>query len=165
MSEIEAYKRKLASNPEGKRYHRTLSLSHSLLSKTYNFVIDNAQLVADDEDGNEITYEPAAILESTPFQSNDLSQDASYTLSDVRNILDSELDRIPLDNEEALILTFRGYHSDYLGSPVEVFKYNANSIAQNKGSFTVRAGVPDLNSDQTGQLYDLDTFPMMRSLF
>jgi len=48
---------------------------------------------------------------------------------------------------------------------VEVFTYLVKSISQEKGIFTLRTGVPDLNSDQTGEIYDLDTFPMMRSLF
>lgn len=165
MSEVEAYERFLASNPEGERYYRTISISHSLMSKTYHLVMDTNELLADDELGNPITYSPAAMLESGSMQTNDLDQTASYTISDTFNVLDSELDRIPVEDSEAIVVTFRGYHSDFLSAPVEVFKYNANSVSQAKGSFTLKTGVPDLNSDQTGQIYNLDDFPMMRAIF
>ena len=165
MPEVEAYKRKLASNPEGVRYYRTVSLSHSQMSKTYNLVMDSVELVADDENGVSITYSPAAMLESGSMQTNDLDQTASYTISDVFNVLDGELDLIDIATIEPIVVTFRGYHSEYLSKPVQVYTYNANSVAQAKGSFTIKTGVPDLNSDQTGEIYNLDDFPMMRSLF
>lgn len=165
MPEEEDYRKFLASNPEGVRYYRTVSISHSQMSKTYNLVMDSAQLIASDENGNTITYEPAAMLESGSMQTNDLDQTASYTISDTYNVLDGELDRIDINTIEPIIVTFRGYHSDYLTNPVQVLTYNANSVAQAKGSFTIKTGVPDLNSDQTGQIYNLNDFPMMRSLF
>lgn len=165
MSEQEAYKKFLASNPEGKREYHTISISHSQMSKTYNLVMDSVELIANDENGLLITYSPAAMLESGSMQTNDLDQTASYTISDVFNVLDGELDRIDIDSVEPIVVTFRAYHSDYLSKPVEVLTYNANSVAQAKGSFTIKTGVPDLNSDQTGEIYNLDDFPMMRSLF
>ena len=164
-SEIEAYKKKLASNPEGERYFNTVSISHSLMSKTYHLVIDSAPLTALDENGDSIIFEPASIQSQGSSQSNDLDQEASYTISDEYNILDGELDLIPLDNEESPVVVFRGYLSDYLDTPIETFTYQVKAISQEKGIFTLKTGVPDLNSDQTGQVYDLDTFPMMRSLF
>lgn len=165
MSEQEAYKKFLASNPEGKREYRTISISHSQMSKTYNLVMDSAELIARDENGLLITYSPAAMLESGSMQTNDLDQTASYTIADELNILDGELDRVDIDTVEPFIVVFRAYHSDYLDVPADVLSYNANSVAQAKGSFTIRTGVPDLNSDQTGQIYNLTDFPMMRSLF
>jgi len=165
LDEIEAYKRKLASNPEGERYYSTVSISHSLMSKTYNLVMDAATLTALDENGATVVYEPSSMQALGASQSNDLDQEAIYTFSDELNILDGELDRIPLDSAESPVVIFRGYLSDYLDSPVEVFTYLVKSISQEKGIFTLRTGVPDLNSDQTGEIYDLDTFPMMRSLF
>jgi hypothetical protein len=165
VSEQEAYRKFLASNPEGKREYHTISISHSQMSKTYNLVMDSVELIANDENGLLITYSPAAMLESGSMQTNDLDQSASYTISDEFNVLDGELDRIDIDSVEPVVVTFRGYHSDYLSKPVEVLTYNANSVAQAKGSFTIKTGVPDLNSDQTGEIYNLDDFPMMRSLF
>ena len=63
-NEIEAYKKKLASNPEGDRYFNTVSISHSLMTKTYDLVIDSAPLTALDENGVSVTYEPASINHS-----------------------------------------------------------------------------------------------------
>jgi hypothetical protein len=163
--EVEAYQRKLASNPEGERFFKTLSLYNPYISKTYHFVEDSVELVALDENGVSITYSPASINSSVSMQSNDLDQNATYTISDEYNILDGELDLIPMDSFDETTATFRGYMGDYLDSPTEVVSYTVNSIAQSKGSFTLRTGVPDLNSDQTGQIYDFDTFPMSRAIF
>jgi hypothetical protein len=164
-NEIEAYKKKLASNPEGERYFNTVSISHSLMTKTYDLVIDSAPLTALDENAVSVNYKPASINYSGAYQSNDLDQEATYTISDEQNTLDSELELIPLDNNESPVVVFRGYMSGYLDKPVETFTYQVKAISQEKGIFTLKTGVPDLNSDQTGQIYDLDTYPMMRSLF
>ena len=167
MTNFEAYEKLLNSHPEGETTYETVILSHSLFSKTYYFVIDTVPLTANldaSQGGALVTFEPASIKSTNAQNSDDLDQIANFTIADVNNILDSELDRIPLGTEEVPLLGYGIYHSDYLDEPVEFTEYEINSVPQQKGVFTVRAGVPDLNSDQTGEIFDFDRFPMLRSI-
>jgi hypothetical protein len=165
MPEMEAYKKLLASQPENETYYECVTLSHSLFSKTYYLVVDSQPLTAQIPTGQLVTFEPASIAPTNAQNSNDLDQSVSFTISDVENILDSELDRIPLGNQESPIAAYSIYHSDFLNSPVEHTAYTVKSVPQKKGAFTVKAGAPDLNSDETGEIYDLDRFPPLRSVF
>lgn len=165
MPELEAYKKLLASQPENETSYETVTLSHSLFSKTYYLVVDSQPLEARTPAGDLVTFEPASISPTNAQNSNDLDQSVSFTISDVENILDSELDRIPLGNQESPIAAYAIYHSDFLDSPVEYTEYTIKSVPQKKGVFTIRAGAPDLNSDETGEIFDLDRFSPLRSVF
>jgi|LGVE01.1.fsa_nt_gb hypothetical protein len=161
---FQAYKELLNSKPEGRRYYETLILSHSLLSQTYYFVNDSVDLVANDNDGLSRTYTALPFQSSNAVNSNDLSQTATYSLPDVQNILDDELDRIPIGNTENILATFGIYESDFLDSPAEWLVYEVDKVPQKKGSFSIQTGVPKLNSDETGEIYDFQTWPMLRSV-
>lgn len=165
MPEMEAYRKLLASQPENETYYECVTLSHSLYSKTYYLVIDSQPLTATTPAGEVVVFGPASISATNPQNSNDLDQTVSFTISDIENILDSELDRIPLGNQESPIAAYSIYHSDFLDSPVEYTEYTVKSVPQKKGVFTIKAGAPDLNSDETGEIYDLDRFPPLRSVF
>ena len=96
--------------------------------------------------------------------SNDLDQTVSFTIADPDNILDSELDRIPLGDPESPMLAYSVYISENLDEPAIYNEYVVGSTPQKKGVFTVKAGAPDLNLDQTGEIFDFDRFPPLRSL-
>jgi len=163
MANYEDYKRFLSSSPEDTQRYEIVVFKHSKLSRTYYFVIDSSSLTATLE-GQEITFEPASIASTNAINSNDLDQSASFTVADVFNELDDELARIPLDDTESLIVGSGIYLDSDLSAPVEYTEYDIKDIVQEKGVFTVNAGAPDLNSDQCGQVFDLDTWPMLRGL-
>lgn len=164
LSEREQYEIYLNSQPENERVYETIIISHPAIETRY-LVIDSLPLTAGLFTGGTAEFLPASIVSTDAANSNDLDQNATFTIADVDNELDAVLDQIPLDTDESPVIGYGIYHSDNLDAPVEFYEYEAKSIAQKKGVFTVKAGVPNLNSDQTGELFDLDRFPMLRGLF
>lgn len=164
MTEIEAYRKLLASRPENERYFECITLSHSKFSKTYYLIADSLPLVAKIPSGATVTFEPASMAPSDAAISNDLTQAVSFTIADPDNTLDSELDRIPLGDQESPVVAYSIYAAGYLDEPAQYNEYIISSVPQKKGVFTVKAGAPDLNSDQTGEIFDFDRFPPLRSL-
>lgn len=96
---------------------------------------------------------------------NDTDQQASFTLPDVGNLLDDEMSRIPLDNTEAPVFTFRSFISTDLSYPARgPVTYDLQSLSQSKGVFTADVGVPRLNERQTGLLMTPKNIPLLRGI-
>ena len=92
-----AYRRKLASNPDGEITVDTIEIYHPLISKRYRLVADQVDLVAKLEDGiTNATFEAANISVKGASNNSDMTQSASVTIADPLNELDDELSRIPL---------------------------------------------------------------------
>lgn len=164
-SVIAAYKLKLASNPEGELDYETVEITHSLLSKRYLIVRGNAPLTATLETGETVTFEPSPMEATDAANSNDLDQQASFTLPDVGNLLDDEMQNIPLDNQEWPVFTFRRYVSTDLSYPcVGPITYDLQSLSQSKGVFTADVGVPRLNERPTGILATPTDIPLLKGL-
>ena len=160
-TEYEAYQNLLNSQPEFERYFETISISHSKLTKTYNFVIDTVDFTA--SDGELITFTPANIKASDAQNNNDLDQTASFSIEDLNNQLDDELDLIPLGDNEDIIVKYRIYVTGHLDAPADSAEYIVKNISQKLGVFTLQCGAPSLNADQTGEIYTFERFPMLRS--
>lgn len=164
-SVIAAYKLKLASNPEGELDFETVEITHSLLSKRYLIVRGNEPLTATLETGETVTFEPSPMESTDAANSNDLDQQASFTLPDVGNLLDDEMQNIPLDNQEWPVFTFRRYVSTDLSYPcVGPITYDLQSLSQSKGVFTADVGVPRLNERPTGILATPTEIPLLKGL-
>lgn len=164
-SVIAAYKLKLASNPEGELDFETVEITHSLLSKRYLIVRGNEPLTATLETGEVVTFEPSPMESTDAANSNDLDQQASFTLPDVGNLLDDEMQNIPLDNQEWPVFTFRRYVSTDLSYPcVGPITYDLQSLSQSKGIFTADVGVPRLNERPTGILATPTEIPLLKGL-
>lgn len=158
MATFDDYKKLLSSQPENERYYELLILSHSQMSKTYYLVIDSAPLTA-----LGFEFEPANISPSQPVNSNDLDQTASFSIGDVNNILDDELDLIPLDSNEDILCRSVVVLAEDLNTPIEDITFYAKSVPQQKGVFTIQASVTDLSSQQTGEAFTLTRFKPLRS--
>ena len=164
-SVIAAYKLKLASNPEGELDYETVEITHSLLSKRYLIVRGNEPLTATLETGEVVTFEPSPMESTDAANSNDLDQQASFTLPDVGNLLDDEMQNIPPDNQEWPVFTFRRYVSTDLSYPcVGPITYDLQSLSQSKGIFTADVGVPRLNERPTGILATPTDIPLLKGL-
>ena len=159
MADFNDYRILLSSQPENERYYELLIISHSAMSKTYYLVIDSAPLTALGFD-----FEPANISPSQPVNSNDLDQTASFSIGDVDNVLDAELDLIPLDTSEDILCRSVVVLAEDLDTPIEDITFYAESIPQQKGSFTIQASVTDLSSQQTGEAFTLTRFKPLRSV-
>lgn len=165
MSILDDYKRFLNSQPEEERVFETIELQHPSLSQVFRFVRDPKQLTAKDENEIDQTYEPITFISDNNKISDDLDQLASFNLPDVENILDDEMDRIDVGDQNKPTITYRIYLSTNLNEIAEgPFIYDLESIAQSKGVFTIQSGIPRLNTRETGQTYNLTDFPMLRAL-
>nr|UVX59586.1 MAG: protein of unknown function DUF1833 [Bacteriophage sp.]DAP40289.1 MAG TPA: protein of unknown function (DUF1833) [Caudoviricetes sp.] len=160
-----SYRRKLASNPDGEMDYITLQVSHPLLSKTYYLVRGLQELTATLETGETITFEPTPMEASGAANNNDMDQTTTFTLPDVGNLLDDELDNIPMDSTELPKFIFRRYVSTDLSYPADgPVVYEAQTIAQDKGRFSANLGTPMLNQRSTGILMTPKEIPLLRGL-
>lgn len=163
MTEFEAYEKLLNSMPENEASYETIYLSHSKFTQVFYFVFNSVPLTAKLITGETVTFLPANISATNAQNNNDLDQQASFTISDPNNELDDQLDRIPLGDTEDIILGYGVYVSASLDAPAEFIQYTVNSIPQKKGAFTAQCGAPNLNRDETGEVYSFSRFPMLRS--
>jgi len=160
-----AYRRKLASNPEGEMDFITVQITHPLLSRPYYIVKGTSPLTATLETGQTVTFEPSPMDAKNPANNNDMDQQAAFTLPDVDNQLDEEMSRIPLDNQEWPEFTFRAYVSTDLSYPCKgPVTYDLQSLSQSKGVFTADVGVPRLNERSTGILMTPTEIPILRGV-
>ena len=164
MTEYEQYERLLNSQPENVTYYETISISHSKISKTHNLVFNSVPLTAKLITGEEVTFLPANVTSTSAQNSNDLDQQASFTIGDENNELDDELDRIPLGDTEDIIVAFGVYVSTALEAPAEYIEYTVKAIPHKLGAFTLQCGAPNLNQNETGEVFSFDRFPMLRSV-
>jgi hypothetical protein len=153
------YKILLSSQPENDRYYELLTISHSAMSKVYNLVVDSVSLVS-----NGVTFEPANIKPERPVNSNDLDQIASFSIGDIDNVLDDEMDRIPLDTTEKIICRSMLVLSTDLDTLVEDISFFVDTVPQQKGVFTIKSSVTDLNALQTGEAMTLTRLPALRAI-
>lgn len=164
-SVIAAYKRKLASNPEGELDFQTIEITHSLLTQRYLLVVGTTDLQAQLETGEPVTFEAIPMQAADGGNNNDMDQQASFTLPDIGNMLDDEMTRIPLDNDEPIIFTYRAYVSSDLTYPCRgPVRYELQSLNQSKGVFTADVGVPRLNQKGTGVLITPSEIPLLRGI-
>lgn len=164
MTEFEKYQLLLNSQPENETSFETIYISHSKISKTHYLVFNNVPLTAKLVTGEEVTFLPANITPTNAQNSNDLDQQASFTIADENNELDDELDRIPLGDTEDIVIGFGVYVSTALDAPAEFIEYTVKSIPHKLGAFTLQCGAPNLNQNETGEVFSFDRFPMLRSV-
>lgn len=164
MTVLEDYKIFLNSQPEEERVFETITIEHPALSQVFRFVRDTNELIARDEDNVPQTYIPINFASDNTQISDDLDQLANFNLPDIENILDDEMDRIDVGDQTNPTITYRIYISTNLNEIAEgPFVYDLESIAQSKGIFTIRSGIPRLNSRETGETYNFTDFPMLRA--
>jgi len=164
-SVIEAYKRKLASNPEGQMDFETVEITHPSLTRRYLLVVGTTDLTATLETGETVTFEAIPMRVQDGGNDNDTDQQASFTLPDVGNLLDDEMSRIPLDDQTPPVFTFRAFVSTDLSYPARgPVTYDLQSLSQSKGVFTADVGVPRLNERQTGLLMTPQQIPLLRGI-
>lgn len=155
----------LATYPVGEYLIDTIELSHSLFSKTYYLTRELAGIIANIEGGAAKAFIGSNIEITLNSTKSDLDQNFSFTIQDLENVLDDELENIPLDNTEDIVLTYRGFISSDLSEPAEgPIALETIGVSQEKGRFTIAAGAPQLNWNKTGVIYSYDDWPMLRAI-
>lgn len=154
----------LASAPQTIYMIEVISIAHSDLTQTYNLWREPSDGGVVDEDDNVLSVRSTnftVILAGTP---DNLDQKFTVNIdtTDPDNLLRKELDRIPLDTTEKILLTYRAYLSDDLTEPQAVQVLQVESINYNRGTATLSAIAPKLNVNRTGELYTFGRFSMLR---
>lgn len=160
-----AYRKKLASNPDGEIALDTIQISDPNMTRTRWFVADQVPLTATLEDGvTAQTFEPANVNIKGAASNADLSQSASFTFADPENELDDELTRI-LEAGSVPVLTFRTYLVSDMSYPAwGPVEYEAQDVNQEKGKFTVSVSAPRMNSRGTGLIVTPTLCPLLRGM-
>lgn len=160
-----AYRKKLVSNPDGEIELDTLEISHPDMSKTYYLVADQIPLTAKLETGADVTFEPSPIGIKGAGNNADMNQSATFTIPDVDNILDDEMDRIGLTSSSYPVFTFRTYLLSDLSYPAwGPVSYEVQDISQSKGLFTAAVSAPKLNNKGTGLILTPELCPLIRGI-
>ena len=155
----------LNTYPAGEYMIETIEISHPLFSKIYYLTREPAGIAAALEDMQVVDFIGTNIDIKLNSTKSDLDQNFSFTMPDLDNALDDELDRIPLDDTDKIVIKYRVYINTDLSGPAQgPVLLEALSVSQEKGIFTISAGAPQLNWNKTGIIYDYETFPMLRAL-
>lgn len=108
-------------------------------------------------------YYPARVRK--PHASNDLDTSMQIDLGDLGEVLPVEVDAVAAAGAFRIKPTVRFwiYRSDDLTQPVfGPINLEAGQLNHSQDGVTFEAKAPSLNSNRTGMLYRLETFPMLR---
>ena len=154
----------LASAPQTIYMIEVISIAHSDLTQTYNLWREPSDGGVVDEDDNVLSVRSTNFTVALAGSPDNLDQKITVNIdtTDPDNLLRKELDRIPLDTTEKILLTYRAYLSDDLTEPQAVQVLQVESINYNRGTATLSAIAPKYNVNRTGELYTFGRFPMLR---
>ena len=117
------------------------------------------------EDGLEYVYEYVPLSVTKASKQNDLSQDFSFTIQDLNEVVGVYLDLIPLDSEEkpAVVLRTFVWREDNSVSDIQDGPYNleAKDISTQVEGCTFTASPPLTNYSGTGEIYTFERFPSL----
>lgn len=117
------------------------------------------------EDGHTYSYQyvPMAVKKAT--KQTDLSQEFSFTIQDLNEIVASQLDLIPLETDEKPTVVLRTfvYREDGSISDIQDGPYilNSGNISFAPEGCTFTANPPLTNYAGTGELYTFERFPTL----
>ena len=143
-----------------------LEISHPNFTQTYRVVrnaVDGVTVTLEDDSVETFTYYPLKI--TTNESKEDLDFSLSIEIGELGEVIPTEIDAISSASgfDTKPTVKYRTYRSDDLTAPLigpyilEVGSFNFN---RDGCSFTAKA--PSLNISNTGELYRLDRFPMLR---
>ena len=82
--------------------------------------------------------------------------------SAIEDTFRAEMDRIPINTTEKIVIVIREYLSDNLSTAVTEGTLQVESISYAKGAASISAVSPRLNITRTGELYSPRDIPMLR---
>lgn len=143
-----------------------LEISHPNFTKTYRIVrnaVDGLTVTLEDSSVETFDYYPLQI--SGVGTRENLDYGLQISLGDLGEVLPTELDEISAANgfETKPVVKYRVYRSDDLTFPLFgpiVLEIETFSFKREGSSFEAKA--PSLNISQTGEVYKIDRFPMLR---
>ena len=160
----EIYEAYLLNSPDGERHIEVVTISHSKLSQTYHITPTPEPVAVTFETGGDVVPMPVNLNVEKSQSRGDLDEQFNFNISDIDGTLNDEADRIPLDDEEPLVVTYRGFMVSDTSAPCEgpFFLEGVSMTKSTDGSVTIAAQSPSLVVNRTGELYTYERFPMLR---
>jgi hypothetical protein len=153
-----------ASSPQNVRAIPTFQFSHALLSSTKYYWTEPYIGAVTLDTAEVVDMNPANIVVKLADSENTLEQNYTFTvdLTDSQDILRTELDNIPVNTLEKLILTYREYLSDTLTVVQAQVTLLVVGIDYNQNGAQFRCVTPRGNLTLTGENYTPFEIPMLR---
>jgi len=153
-----------ASSPQ--RYHpiATLQISHSAMSRAYHLWREPYFADVTLETWQVVQMQPANIEIKLAGSATNLDQlfEIRLDLTDANDDFRDEMDRVPIDTRELVVIVYREYLSDNLGDPQVIGRLQVESVSYDIGAAKILASSPRLNVSRTGELYVPAEIPMLR---
>lgn len=144
------------------------TIEHESFSRTFYLCMNclPTGITVKHEDGKRYNYEYLPLNIETDETSDDLDQSLSISIGDLGEVLPNELDNVYASNTQNIKprLVYRSYRSDDLEAPmVGPMVFEMSDLSFNSEGVTFKASAPSLNLTKTGEMYDLERFPMLRA--
>lgn len=164
LSQEERMKIFWAASPQNIRVIPTVQLSHSRLGRTYYLWTERYPGSVTLDTAEVVTMSPCNLTPKMADSDKGLDQNYSFTfdLTDSQDLLRRELDNIPIDTTEKLILVYREYLSDTLTVVQAQVTLLVSKIAYNQKGATFTCVAPRGNLTYTGELYTPYEIPMLK---
>lgn len=148
----------LASAPQTIHPVQTLEISHSAMTTWHLW----REPYAGTAGGFAMT--PANIEIKLAGSAGHLDQrvDIRLGLVDAMDLFREQLDLIPIDTAEKIVIVYREYLSDDLDNAQATATLQVESVTWQKGAAQISAVSPRLNVTRTGELYTPKEIPMLR---
>ncbi len=153
----------LASAPQTIHAVQTLEIWHSAMSETYH--LWREPFVSTTSVGGVArTMRPVNFEIKLAGSEGHLDQrfDIRLDLVDAGDEFRAQLDRIPVDTLEKIVVIYREFLSDDLSVPQATARLQVESISYVKGAANISAVSPRLNMTRTGEVYSPKDIPMLR---
>lgn len=144
-----------------------LEITHPNFSQTYRIVRNAPAGVSVTHEGPAgpfaYTYYPARILPVATR--DDLVQALSVNLGDTGDVIAKEIENLWVANglNTRPVLKYRAYRSDVLSAPMlGPLVLELASVTTSREGATFEARAPELNASRTGELFDVNRFPMLK---
>lgn len=149
----------LASAPQSVWLIPTLEISHSAMSQVFH--LWREPYAGTTSSG---TMQPCNFEVKLAGSAGHLDQvfDIRLDLVDIEDVFREEMDRIPINTTEKVVITYREYMSDNLSAVQSVAVLHVESVAYAVGAATISAVSPRLNITRTGEVYSMKDVPMLR---
>lgn len=154
-----------ASAPQRIREITTVSIEHPLLSQTWHLWPEPYAGTVTLETGATAAMRPCAMAVEPAGSPSHLDQVYRIGLdtTDPEDTFRTELDRIPLDDETPVQLTYRKYLSDDLTDVQAREIVYVETTAWERGKALLTAAAPRFNLLRTGRVYAPRDIPMLRA--
>lgn len=152
----------LASAPQNVHPIQTLEIRHSAMATWHLWREPYAGTTS--VDGVVKAMTPANISIKLAGSPGHLDQVFQFQLGlvDSMDLFREQLDLVPVNTQEKVIVIYREFLSDELDYPQATARLQIESISWVKGAANFSAVSPRLNANRTGEIYDMRSVPMLR---